>query len=141
LHLLRPAAGTASLAELRGYQAERWNGAPGTFPEPYASTRNRPTRAAELLDGGSLYWVIKGRIQARQRLAAIEEATSPERGRFWLIRLEGPLIETLPVPHRPFQGWRYLPAERAPPDLDRVGAGAADMPAALAAELRKLGLL
>lgn len=98
-------------------------------------TRQTPKRAAELLDGGSLYWVIKGQILVRQaivRVDTLESGTQPCR-----IELDPTLIATLPQPRRPFQGWRYLEAKDAPADLP-TGEGA-EMPEALARELREIG--
>lgn len=103
-------------------------------------TRNAPRRASEILDGGSIYWVIKGRIRARQRLLAIETDVDDEGRRFCRLVLDPSLVETRPDPHRAIQGWRYLPGAEAPPDQ---AAAAADgsLPAGLAEELRGLGLL
>lgn len=102
-------------------------------------TRNTPRRAEELLDGGSIYWVIKGRIRVRQRLLAIETDIDDEGRRFCRLGLDPSLVETKPLAHRAIQGWRYLPAAEAPADR-HAGAGA-DLPAGLAEELRDLGLL
>ena len=96
--------------------------------------------AAGLLEGGSLYWVIKGQLSARQKLLDIEEFTDADGiGRCKLI-LGPEVIETMPQPKRPFQGWRYLEAKDAPADLFGEGQ-AADMPAELKRELAELGLL
>lgn len=103
-------------------------------------TRNTPRRADELLDGGSIYWVIKGRIRVRQRLLAIETDVDEEGRRFCRLVLDPVLVETEPVAHRAIQGWRYLPAADAPADQRKDAAGK-DLPAGLAEELRALGLL
>ena len=98
-------------------------------------TRHTPKRAAELLAGGSLFWVIKGAIMVRQSIVAIEtldSGTQPCR-----IELAPELVVTAPQPRRPFQGWRYLPAADAPPDLSN--AGGEGVPLDLARQLRELG--
>ncbi|RED52553.1 DUF1489 family protein [Aestuariispira insulae] len=105
-------------------------------------TRSWPKRAEELLQGGSLYWIIKGVMVARQPIIGFEEhpPENPEDKPYCRIMLGDEVIKTHPWPHRPFQGWRYLKAEDAPPDLD--GAGGDDqMPPEMAAELKALGLL
>jgi hypothetical protein len=100
-----------------------------------------PRRAAELLDGGSLYWVIKGTIQARQRLIGFEEGTKPDGSRCCLIRLDPAVVPVRPVPRRAFQGWRYLDADDAPPDLGPAGKGVAALPPKMRRDLAELGLL
>jgi hypothetical protein len=100
-----------------------------------------PKRAGDLVDGGSLYWVIRGLISARQRLLEVEPFVDAEgigRCRLWL---EPKVVAVAPRPMRAFQGWRYFAAQDAPPDLDAAGAGAAAMPEELRRTLGALGLL
>jgi hypothetical protein len=100
-----------------------------------------PKRAAELIDGGSLYWVIKGRISARQRLLGVEpfvDADGIGRCRLWL---DPAVVPVRPRPMRAFQGWRYFAPADAPPDLEAAGAGAGALPEELRRELGELGLL
>lgn len=102
-------------------------------------TRQTPKRADELLDGGSLYWVVKGQIAARQRLIALRPLVRngvPHCG----IVYDPKLIATARRAHRPFQGWRYLPAADAPADARDIKGGKG-LPEALKAELADLGLL
>ena len=104
-------------------------------------TRMTPKRAEDLVDGGSLYWVIKGQIAARQALLAVEpfrDADGVGRCRLWL---DGEVVAVAPRPMRAFQGWRYYAPKDAPPDLDESQAGVAAMPEALRRELASLGLL
>jgi hypothetical protein len=96
---------------------------------------------AELADGGSLYWVIKSFIRVRQRILGIERLTGAEGRPYCRIRLEPVYVRTEMRPHKPFQGWRYLRPEDAPPDVDAASADADDLPAEMAEELRGLGLL
>jgi hypothetical protein len=100
-------------------------------------TRQTPKRADELLDGGSLYWVFKGQILVRQPILGIETLGEGVQRRCE-IELDDGMIATAPQPRRPFQGWRYLPAKEAPPDLPQAGGGDG-MPVSLAKELRELG--
>lgn len=141
LHLIKLAVGIDDTAQLCAVQARRLDaapGGPGTIP---LLTRNTPRRAAELLDGGSLYWVVRGSILCRQRLLAIEEARDGEGQPCCRLRLDPNLIEVVPRSHRPFQGWRYLDPAAAPADRIAGQPNADAASAELAAELRALGLL
>ena len=100
-----------------------------------------PSRALELVDGGSLYWVIKGQLAARQRLLEIEPFVGDDGIRRCRLWLDPDVAPIRPRPMRPFQGWRYLAEEYAPADLTAAGAGAADMPEELRRALGELGLL
>lgn len=130
LHLSRVAVGAATLELLAARIAERARGG-----EVAISTRHRPTRHAELV-GGSLYWIIRHRLVARQTILGFATA---EDGRC-AIRLALPLVPVRTTPRRAHQGWRYLAAEEAPPDRD-AGDGTADLPPALRQELDALALL
>lgn len=142
LGLLKLCVGVSTLEELADWigetQAERRRR--GLPAEQTHTTRMVPTRIGELLDGGSLYWVIKGNVLARQRLLDIRPFVDADGvGRCHLV-LEPSLVATFPQPRRPFQGWRYLKPADAPADL-AIAAGAAALPAGLRAELAQLGLL
>jgi hypothetical protein len=111
-------------------------------PELIHRTRMFPRRAGDILPGGSLYWVIKGLIQVRQPLLAIREAVDREGVACCDLVFANELVPVRPTPRRAFQGWRYLEAEDAPPDLGKAGGrDAAAMPPGMRAELAALGLL
>ena len=143
LNLQKLCVGCDSPEELRAWIDERMaerlrRGAP---QEHVHTTRMAPKRRDELLDGGSLYWVIKGVILVREPLIdlrAVKGADGIERCEF-VMRPE--LIPVRPTPRRPFQGWRYLPSNEAPADLADDERKAPGLPAHLVAELRTLGLL
>ena len=137
LHLIKLSVGTEGVEDLRRWQARRLKLSGRVFHQ----TRMKPRRADELLQGGSIYWVIKGAIQARQKLKGIEPQVDGDGRRSNLLILEPELIRTVPRPHRAFQGWRYLAPQDAPPDLGAAPADAPDMPAEMIAELRALGLI
>lgn len=142
LNLIKLAVGIDDVAHLAAVQKSRLaeSVAAGNGPRLFHVTRNVPRRSAELLDGGSIYWVIKGKIRVRQRLLDIESDTDGEGRRYCRLMLSPERVETQPWPHRAIQGWRYLPAESAPPDLVRR-EGEGELPLEMAAELRELGLL
>lgn len=104
-------------------------------------TRQTPRRRAELLDGGALYWVIQGRVQARQRLLDVRPIRDSSGRPHCVLELDPALVRTRALAHRPFQGWRYLPAERAPADVAGARDDTADMPDWMVRELSDLGLL
>jgi hypothetical protein len=143
LHLIKLCVGCDSAAELAGWIKQRikQKKARGEKPEHIHTTRMMPKRADELLDGGSLFWVIRGQITCRQDLIAIRPFVDKEGvGRCRLV-LRPKVIVVEPRPFRAFQGWRYLQVKDAPRDLDRAAPGARHMPEELRRELRHLGLL
>ncbi|MEW6258240.1 MAG: DUF1489 domain-containing protein [Pseudomonadota bacterium] len=141
LHLIKLCVGAERIEDLSDWIAERLADcrARGVPERQGHVTRMVPTRAEELLAGGSLYWVIKGEVLCRQRLMAIEPFTDGEGiGRCRLI-LDPEVVRVSPRPSRPFQGWRYLKGADAPTDLAASGGGG--LPEDLQRELRQLGLL
>lgn len=104
-------------------------------------TRSFPRRAAEILPGGSLYWIIKGKMVARQVIEEFIEIEREDGGTSCGIVFTPGLIRVVEKRHRPFQGWRYLEADDAPPDLPMGDTPEDAMPAEMAEELRDLGLL
>jgi len=114
------------------------NIAAGAGPVTQHTTRLFPKRRAELLAGGSLYWVIKGVVLLRQRIVDLRATTGPDGVERCEIVLDRTLHRTQAQPRRAFQGWRYLTAEDAPADLDGRRAKA---PPELHARLAELGLL
>jgi len=136
LHLLKLCVGIESVDELRHWTRVRAKTNPGAV---YAHvTRMRPSRADEVLDGGSLYWVIKGQIAVRQKLVGLEDFVDCAGVRRCALHLDDEIVSVAPRPCRAFQGWRYLKAEDAPPDLGGAGS---DMPEELRRQLSELGLL
>jgi hypothetical protein len=143
LHLIKLCVGCDSIRDLEEWIAERLaeKRRKKQPPEHIHRTRMMPTRRDELLDGGSLYWVIRGEVACRQKLLDIRPLTDKEGVKRCGLVLEPRLVPVLPRPSRPFQGWRYLPAREAPPDLKRGAKGVARLPEKLRRELRDLGLL
>ena len=141
LHLIKLAVGVDSLAHMKEVQAARRKQRRQTPRSPHwVYTRNTPRRSEELLDGGSLYWVVRGVIRCRQELVGFDEDFDREEARkYCRIKVKRTIVATVPVAFKPFQGWRYLEPERAPPDLSR--GDTRDMPVEMAAELKRLGLL
>jgi hypothetical protein len=142
VHIVKLCVGISEPDELAAWQKKRWNDAKkaGRKPECRHITRNTPKRAAEIIEGGSLYWVIKGVIRVRQRIIDVKPVVHEGEPRCKLV-LHRKLVRVMPRPMRAFQGWRYLEATSAPPDLDQLGKGAANMPPKMVEELRELGLL
>jgi hypothetical protein len=143
LHLIKLCVGVSDVEELRRWQAERLESlrAAGETPELLHITRQTPRDRAKLLAGGSLYWVIGGMVKVRQRLADIRPHTAADGTPKCALVLADELVEVSPRPRRPFQGWRYLKPEDAPPDLRAGAQGAAAMPPGMREELAALGLL
>ena len=132
LHISKVAVGCASVQALQARQDARRQS--GVVP---LVTRFRPTRADELI-GGSIYWIIKHRIVARQTILGFADNEGDRRT---IIRLDSELIAVRAVPKRAHQGWRYLSAAEAPPDLAGEGGGVDALPADLARKLTAIALL
>ncbi len=134
LNLLKLSVGTDSVEHLERFVKRRSAGQ----GRPFHTTRMVPKQAESLLDGGSIYWVIKGQVQARQRIENIDVFTDREGIRRCRLVLSPKLVRTQWQPRRPFQGWRYLKRIDAPADL---ADGEQAIPAELRAELSELGLM
>lgn len=144
LNLVKLCVGATSIEDLASWQKGRLaeQKARGERARLFHATFQSPKRQAELLDGGSLYWVIKGVIQVRQRLAGFEDGTRKDGSSCCLILLDKTLVPVRPVPRRAFQGWRYLTADDAPEDLGNGrGGDLASFPPKLRQELLELCLI
>ncbi len=143
LNLVKLCVGISAIEELQAYIDFRveQKTAKGQSTEQIHTTRMVPKRLGPLLDGGSLYWVIKGNIQVRQILCDIRPFQDAEGIRRCDLVMEPRLIPTIWQPRRAFQGWRYLTAEDAPADAGNDASGVLGLPANIRQELANLGLL
>ncbi len=103
-------------------------------------TRMWPKRSQEILSGGSLFWVIKGFIQARQKIISLEEVIGTDNVRRCAIILDPDIFLTTLVRKRPFQGWRYLDEKDSPPDLHKFDGKETNIPNELALALADIGV-
>lgn len=133
LHMIKLCVGCDTVEELRGWRARHYT----TGEVNRVHTRQTPKRADEILDGGSLYWVMKGMVLIRQRIVGIETFGEGQERRCEIL-LDPDIVSTAPQPRRAFQGWRYFEPKDAPPDLTLSAADGA-MPQDLARELREIG--
>ena len=142
LHLLKLCVGAESVQDLEEWIVEDLAAkvAGGVAAEQFHTTRMVPNRAAEIVDGGSLFWVIKGEVACRQRVIEIRPFVGADGIRRCHLVLEPVVRRVEPRPSRPFQGWRYLTDKDAPPDVSDTAA-ATSLPETLRRELRALGLL
>ncbi len=130
IHLVKLCVGADEVADLADWQARLMR----ARANPVHHTRMMPKRAGELVDGGSIYWVIRRAIRVRQRILEVREIEDGTGRRACELVFDPELIETAAQPKKPFQGWRYLKPSEAPPDL--AGAGCQDIPADLGMALR-----
>lgn len=136
VHLIKLSVGPENLAELEAWQKQRYK----ANKELMHITRHTPKRAEEVLNGGSIYWVIKGLLIARQRIIELRPVTKDDGGKYCGIVLDRKMVRVDPRPRKPFQGWRYFELKDAPLDLD-LKSGIAELPDSLQRELAELGLL
>ena len=138
LHLVKMAVGAADVEELRRFRAQRH----AERGVSWVYTRNHPRRAEAVLDGGSLYWVVKGQIRARQRVIGFDSKRDENGRTYCLIITDPEFVVTLPRAFRPFQGWRYLLPSDVPKDAPGgPGGDFSAMPDHMLSELRELGLI
>lgn len=115
--------------------------AAGQKVEMVHTTRMMPKRVEEIVGKGSLYWVIKSRVQCRQEIIDLRQFTDGQGITRCDIVMKPELIYTANQPKRPFQGWRYYKAEDTPRDLSVGEQSVADMPEEMKRDLANLGLL
>ncbi len=139
VHLLKLSVGSDSVETIADWQRRR--SAQRQDGQYYHLTRMWPRREAELVAGGSIYWVVKGLVQCRQRILRLERMTGQDGIDRCAIFLDRDLIRTASVPKRPFQGWRYLNTADAPPDLPKNRQSEDALPPELAGALADIGVL
>jgi len=140
LNIIKLCVGVKEVPELAEWQARRIR----QDPPLRHQTRMMPKRVPELLDGGSLYWVIGGFVRVRQRLVDVREDAWDDGTACCGLVLDRALVPVELRPVKPFQGWRYLDAAAAPPDLPKghvPAAGLEKLPPALRKELTALCLI
>lgn len=132
LHMIKLCVGCDTVEELVEWRRTRHNpGGPWIL-----RTRQTPRRAAEMVDGGSVYRVFKGVVLCRQRILDVATVGEGVAARCE-VTLDEEVVRVVPTPRRAFQGWRYLDPRDAPPDLS--GGGFGDVPPELARQLREVG--
>lgn len=138
VNLVKLCVGANQVEDLELWQAARGQGVADYSPRHV--TRMWPKREPELINGGSLYWVFKGQILARQPILQLEEVIGNDGIRRCGIIMGRDIIRTQSTPRRAFQGWRYMTPEDAPADLPHTRAGDDEMPDALSAALAEIGI-
>lgn len=138
LHLTKVAVGCRTVAALIKRQAVRVESHAGQ-PVVICWTRYMPTRHAELR-GGSLVWIIKQTLAARQIIVDFDMQPTP-RGERCRIILAPEVMPLVAAPMRGHQGWRYLAADALPPDLSGAEEALTAMPLNMMRDLGRLGLL
>jgi hypothetical protein len=143
VHLIKLCVGAESIEELESWQVQRLAAYKRAGQPTFLrhTTRSMPKRRAELIAGGSLYWVIKGWVACRQRIVGLDQVVGLDGVERCDIVLEPVNHRVDPRPHGPFQGWRYLNAMDAPSDLSSMSAGVADMPEEMRKHLKALGVI
>ena len=138
VNLIKLSVGSESVDTLAEWQASRVAQSEDGLPRHV--TRMWPKREAEILQGGSIYWVIKGVIQCRQKILSLDEVIGADGIRRCAIVLDPQLVRTETALRRPFQGWRYLKTEDSPADLSDARKQDDDIPVELAAALAEIGV-
>ena len=139
IHLVKLSVGSETVENLQDWQnTPRAQSSDGL---PRHVTRMWPKRETDLLKGGSLYWVIKGFLQCRQRILRLDELVGQDGIRRCAIVLDPEIIRTTNVRKRPFQGWRYLTVKDAPIDLPKRAMEDEPIPPTLAGALADIGVI
>lgn len=138
INLIKLCVGADGVEDLTAWQAQRREHWPDGLPRHI--TRMWPKRAEELLNGGSLYWVFRGVVLARQRVLRLDEAMGDDGILRCALVLDPDVRRTEAVPKRPFQGWRYLKPEDAPRDLRPARHSEEPLPPELEAALGEIGV-
>ncbi len=139
VHMLKLCVGIDSVEHLIEVRKGREHMLTDGTPYNYHVTRFRPKRAEEILQGGSLYWVIRGFVQVRQLIIGLSEIET-DTGRKCKIIMDTRLVRTESQPRRPHQGWRYLEPQDAPKDI-LTGERVDNLPLDLSMKLREMGLI
>ena len=140
MHLIKLSVGSESVEGLADWQAMRRATVHKDGLNRHV-TRMWPKREGDIVNGGSIYWVIKGLVQCRQRILRLDEVRGDDGIRRCAIVLDPELIRTQTATKRPFQGWRYLAVGDTPPDLPGGRANDDALPVDLNRALAEIGVL
>ncbi len=140
IHLQKLSVGSESIETLTAWQIKMVEHKIKAGKAPYHEhiTRMFPKQKEALLDGGSIYWVIKGLVQCRNKIIGLEEVRRKDGIKACAILMEPGPIPVVPTPKRPFQGWRYLQPDAAPADMADISGGS-ELPAELRNKLAEIG--
>ncbi|MDE2648026.1 MAG: DUF1489 domain-containing protein [Paracoccaceae bacterium] len=138
INLVKINVGSSSVKDVKEWQASNKHKWPDGLPRHI--TRMWPKRQVELLAGGSIYWVIKGYIMARQKITGMEEYRRHDGVRCCALIFDPIIFETESIRKRPFQGWRYLAKEDSPIDLLIKGTDDDHLPIELLTKLADIGV-
>ena len=140
VNLIKLSVGTDSVDDLAAWQEMRRRTVYKDGLNRHV-TRMWPKREDEILAGGSIYWVIKGLIQCRQRIVRFDEMTGEDGIRRCAIVIDPEIHLTATAQKRPFQGWRYLAPADAPPDLPKGRRNEDALPPELSQALADIGVI
>ena len=138
VHLIKLSVGSESVESLIDWQTRRSKQRKGG--KYYHITRMWPKRAEDILNGGSIYWVIKGVVLARQKIIGFDEIIGQDGIRRCGIVLDPEIVRVEATPKRAFQGWRYLDPKDAPKDLTKARQSEEPLPPALSSALAEIGV-
>ena len=139
IHLTKLSVGSETVEDMIAWQATRRAQTDDGLPRHI--TRMWPKREDALLNGGSIFWVIKGFLQCRQRILRLDEVIGSDGIRRCAIVLDPEVIRTTTAKRRPFQGWRYLTVADAPVDLASQRENEDQLPPELANALADIGVV
>ena len=139
INLVKVCVGISSVANLIERQQSRIDS--GQYKTPEHITRMHPRRTNELLNGGSIYWIINGFIKARQSILALESRKGLDGIYRCAIVMNQKIVRTQQMRRRPFQGWRYLPPENSPADINDTLINGDTLPIEIAIEIDKIGVI
>lgn len=140
IHLLKPALRIQDVAEFQRRQKNFLTHFNGEIVYPVWTSR-KPQQMDALINGGSVYWIVKKAIQCRQAVIGFEAIEREGEKPSYFIYCDPQLVQTKPMEKRPFQGWRYLKPDQAPADVGAVDSNAPPPPPDMANALREAGLL
>lgn len=139
VNILKLSVGTENIDDLEAWQQTKRAQTPEGLPRHV--TRMWPKREAELTNGGSVFWVIKGVIQCRQKIIRLDEHVGEDGIRRCAVVMDPTIVRVQSSLKRPFQGWRYLRQADAPADLPKGREEEEPLPVELNRALAEIGVL
>ncbi|MFL2801476.1 MAG: DUF1489 family protein [Paracoccaceae bacterium] len=141
VNLIKLCVGNQNVSDLYNSQKNRIiHHEKSDLPATFFITRMRPKRENEILNGGSVFWVFKGLILARQKIIGFEDFVSKDTIKRCKIILDRKIILTDTHQKKPFQGWRYFKEQDAPKDREIFSEDKLQLPLKIEKELSEIGI-